>query len=124
MATHRGAIAQLGERLDRTQEVAGSSPASSIALPNRIRGIQHGTRWGALSVLVSFVLGNLRTSRYGADMDGKVYSVRDLFESAHPKGAWTGGVRVISEPRPVHLKGGDFVSFPQPKRPPKKSAGL
>src|SRR3954464_14904684 len=26
----RGAIAQLGERLDRTQEVAGSSPASSI----------------------------------------------------------------------------------------------
>src|SRR4051812_46434971 len=27
----RGAIAQLGERLDRTQEVAGSSPASSIA---------------------------------------------------------------------------------------------
>ncbi len=29
----RGAIAQLGERLDRTQEVAGSSPASSIAEP-------------------------------------------------------------------------------------------
>src|SRR5207249_2734680 len=27
-----GAIAQLGERLDRTQEVAGSSPASSISL--------------------------------------------------------------------------------------------
>ncbi len=26
-----GAIAQLEERLDRTQEVAGSSPASSIA---------------------------------------------------------------------------------------------
>ena len=26
-----GAIAQLGERLDRTQEVAGSSPASSIS---------------------------------------------------------------------------------------------
>jgi hypothetical protein len=26
----RGAIAQLEERLDRTQEVAGSSPASSI----------------------------------------------------------------------------------------------
>src|SRR5215216_6144301 len=33
---HRGAIAQLGERLDRTQEAAGSSPASSIA------GIPHG----------------------------------------------------------------------------------
>src|SRR5512132_447903 len=29
--TPRGAIAQLGERLDRTQEVAGSSPASSIS---------------------------------------------------------------------------------------------
>jgi hypothetical protein len=29
-----GAIAQLGERLDRTQEVAGSSPASSIAASN------------------------------------------------------------------------------------------
>jgi putative aminopeptidase FrvX len=28
----RGAIAQLGERLDRTQEVAGSSPASSISV--------------------------------------------------------------------------------------------
>src|SRR5579864_8526629 len=27
-----GAIAQLGERLDRTQEVAGSSPASSIVV--------------------------------------------------------------------------------------------
>src|SRR5215211_6870378 len=26
---HRGAIAQLGERLDRTQEVGGSSPPSS-----------------------------------------------------------------------------------------------
>ena len=32
--TH-GAIAQLGERLDRTQEVAGSSPASSTALASR-----------------------------------------------------------------------------------------
>jgi hypothetical protein len=30
--TRRGAIAQLGERLDRTQEVAGSSPASSTEL--------------------------------------------------------------------------------------------
>jgi hypothetical protein len=28
-----GAIAQLGERLDRTQEAAGSSPASSIKIP-------------------------------------------------------------------------------------------
>src|SRR5204863_5568434 len=28
-----GAIAQLGERLDRTQEVGGSSPPSSIAKP-------------------------------------------------------------------------------------------
>src|SRR5712691_10508243 len=32
----RGAIAQLGERLDRTQEVAGSSPASSTS-PIEIR---------------------------------------------------------------------------------------
>src|SRR6266487_3967067 len=30
-AASSGAIAQLGERLDRTQEVAGSSPASSIS---------------------------------------------------------------------------------------------
>ena len=30
-----GAIAQLGERLDRTQEVAGSSPASSTDLASR-----------------------------------------------------------------------------------------
>jgi hypothetical protein len=35
----RGAIAQLGERLDRTQEVAGSSPASSIALLSQIRRV-------------------------------------------------------------------------------------
>src|SRR4051794_24519259 len=28
----RGAIAQLGERLDRTQEVVGSSPTSSITV--------------------------------------------------------------------------------------------
>src|SRR5206468_13011599 len=33
-----GAIAQLGERLDRTQEVAGSSPASSITPKPRNRG--------------------------------------------------------------------------------------
>src|SRR5262249_27115653 len=33
----RGAIAQLGERLDRTQEVAGSSPASSTPEPQRRR---------------------------------------------------------------------------------------
>ena len=33
-----GAIAQLGERLDRTQEVAGSSPASSISKPLLSRG--------------------------------------------------------------------------------------
>ena len=30
-ATHHGAIAQLAERLDRTQEVGGSNPPSSIA---------------------------------------------------------------------------------------------
>ena len=29
----RGAIAQLGERLDRTQEVSGSNPLSSITSP-------------------------------------------------------------------------------------------
>ena len=29
-ATHLGAIAQLAERLDRTQEVGGSNPPSSI----------------------------------------------------------------------------------------------
>lgn len=29
-ARHRGAIAQLAERLDRTQEVGGSNPPSSI----------------------------------------------------------------------------------------------
>ena len=33
-----GAIAQLGERLDRTQEVGGSSPPSSIRLTSRIGG--------------------------------------------------------------------------------------
>ena len=33
-----GAIAQLGERLDRTQEVAGSSPASSIENAAKSKG--------------------------------------------------------------------------------------
>src|SRR2546427_2176759 len=36
-AASSGAIAQLGERLDRTQEVAGSSPASSIEVPGNAR---------------------------------------------------------------------------------------
>ena len=40
----RGAIAQLGERLDRTQEVSGSSPLSSIAgnaaLPQAVSSIE------------------------------------------------------------------------------------
>src|SRR3954471_6400202 len=36
-----GAIAQLGERLDRTQEVGGSSPPSSIARDSRpLRGFR------------------------------------------------------------------------------------
>ena len=34
----RGAIAQLGERLDRTQEVSGSSPLGSIETPPFLRG--------------------------------------------------------------------------------------
>src|SRR6266581_9167590 len=33
-----GAVAQLGERLDRTQEVRGSSPLSSIILPLGVIG--------------------------------------------------------------------------------------
>ena len=38
---HIGAIAQLGECLDRTQEVAGSSPASSIArVPSPLEGVR------------------------------------------------------------------------------------
>src|SRR5215218_11400375 len=37
-ASH-GAIAQLGERLDRTQEVAGSSPASSTRRTPAIAGV-------------------------------------------------------------------------------------
>jgi hypothetical protein len=38
MKGRSGAIAQLGERLDRTQEVAGSSPASSTCEPPQERG--------------------------------------------------------------------------------------
>ena len=34
-----GAIAQLGERLDRTQEVGGSSPPSSTSRKPRTRGV-------------------------------------------------------------------------------------
>ena len=35
-----GAIAQLGERLDRTQEVVGSSPTSSTRRPSRFAGVR------------------------------------------------------------------------------------
>src|SRR5712691_2938609 len=51
---NRGAIAQLGERLDRTQEVAGSSPASSI-LRGRCKsdGRVHLTAKGVSAVLVN-----------------------------------------------------------------------
>jgi hypothetical protein len=37
---YHGAIAQLEERLDRTQEVAGSSPASSIEFVLLSAGVQ------------------------------------------------------------------------------------
>ena len=40
-----GAIAQLGERLDRTQEVGGSSPPSSIARSPRMQGVS--AFWGS-----------------------------------------------------------------------------
>src|ERR1700744_6058646 len=48
----RGAIAQMGERLDRTQEVAGSIPASSTSRkPPRDRGfggcISAGSAYGS-----------------------------------------------------------------------------
>ena len=49
MSHPRGAIAQLGERLDRTQEVAGSSPASSTA------------RHGQADLLVEPIAGAERT---------------------------------------------------------------
>ena len=61
----RGAIAQLGERLDRTQEVAGSSPASSIFLacartPHEPAGVEPGSaslgilgRWTNLGTRVT-----------------------------------------------------------------------
>jgi hypothetical protein len=51
----RGAIAQLGERLDRTQEVAGSSPASSIVVSSNVQaflfdeGIRGIVRTGVLA---------------------------------------------------------------------------
>jgi hypothetical protein len=64
----RGAIAQLEERLDRTQEVAGSSPASSIsgrcctAVPSRLVGsgdaaMSCATSRGRLSALSTRLVG-------------------------------------------------------------------
>src|SRR5919201_4271299 len=58
----RGAIAQLGERLDRTQEVAGSSPASStIKGPGNRAFFLVELAWGH-SVCVSHYAGSTRTS--------------------------------------------------------------
>src|SRR5204862_3052167 len=52
-----GAIAQLGERLDRTQEVGGSSPPSSIASLVL-------TRWpSTVGYVVLDVSGHLRASQ-------------------------------------------------------------
>jgi hypothetical protein len=45
-----GAIAQLGERLDRTQEVGGSSPPSSITKASLLRGFS--VVWGVLRVIL------------------------------------------------------------------------
>src|SRR5829696_3025234 len=48
----RGAIAQLGERLDRTQEVGGSSPPSSIpGTPAQAGGFSFGLRLRAEALL-------------------------------------------------------------------------
>jgi hypothetical protein len=44
--TRLGAIAQLGERLDRTQEVGGSSPPSSIGRRAWKRGVLRLESWG------------------------------------------------------------------------------
>ena len=57
-----GAIAQLGERLDRTQEVGGSSPPSStpprLALPARFREGRSMRRIGLAGVvLAAFAVG-------------------------------------------------------------------
>ena len=67
----RGAIAQLGERLDRTQEVAGSSPASSIGTDlQRILGCasdgwsnRHGL---ALSVCGTLLVAAIQPGRAGS----------------------------------------------------------
>src|ERR1044071_3994077 len=67
-----GAIAQLGERLDRTQEVAGSSPASSISR-NRL--------WRCLSGSAEFLTENLS----GRDWRGWRWPVR----AAHSSGPHT-----------------------------------
>src|SRR2546425_1178401 len=48
-ARTRGAIAQLGERLDRTQEVAGSSPASSISQDPCTPPGFVGARWASIA---------------------------------------------------------------------------
>jgi hypothetical protein len=52
-ACKRGAIAQLGERLDRTQEVAGSSPASSISKKVLLRRSSRGQAGTPASRLAS-----------------------------------------------------------------------
>ena len=52
-----GAIAQLGERLDRTQEVAGSSPASSIEVPEK--RTSRRTRLATAAIAVQLVLAGL-----------------------------------------------------------------
>ena len=53
-SSSRGAIAQLGERLDRTQEVAGSSPASSIGEPAGNGGFfSSGDAWRTTTILAA-----------------------------------------------------------------------
>src|SRR5204863_10030422 len=62
--SRRGAIAQLGERLDRTQEVAGSSPASSIG-----RNPPQRTGFSGRSGVLQFVQLALLSNLFGTEED-------------------------------------------------------
>ena len=111
-ASH-GAVAQLGERLDRTQEVAGSSPASSTIKKARPSGpfllgkrVLHGVSSpGVLATMIEFDLN-------GRKLALEETVVRELRERALARAGSSSTLndlaviltRALSEQRPVTLR--------------------
>ena len=94
----RGAIAQLGERLDRTQEVGGSSPPSSMA---NLQGFCEGREDRA------------RTHRAEMSLEGDHIVDFGPYVAGDEFAAWTDG-SLGSASRRLVVLGPDLIGMPAP----------